>query len=99
MKKRGYEFILLEEALRDKAYQLPESYTGRNGTSWIQRWAMTQKHQPTIMQFKEEPNVPEFIQKAYESRSRCAAQCHESEGCYLCRGDKIRQCALEAVRK
>ena len=70
MKKRGYEFISLEEALRDKAYQLQDSYTGRNGTSWIQRWAMTNKHQPTIKQFKEEPNVPEFIQKAYDSRSR-----------------------------
>ncbi len=68
MKKRGYEFISLEEALRDKAYQLQDSYTGRNGTSWIQRWAMTQKHQPTIKQFKEEPNVPEFIQKSYDSR-------------------------------
>ena len=68
MKKRGYQFISLEEALRDKAYQLTDSYTGRNGTSWIQRWAWTQKHQPTIKQFKEEPNVPEFIQKAYDSR-------------------------------
>jgi hypothetical protein len=68
MKKRGYEFISLEEALRDKAYQLPDSYTGRNGTSWIQRWAMTNKHEPTIRQFKEEPNVPEFIQRAYDSR-------------------------------
>ncbi len=68
MKQRGYEFISLEEALRDKAYQLTDSYTGRSGTSWIQRWAMTQKHQPTINQFKEEPNVPEFIQKAYDAR-------------------------------
>jgi peptidoglycan-N-acetylglucosamine deacetylase len=70
MKKRGYDFISLEEALRDKAYQLPDSFTGRNGTSWIQRWAMTNKHQPTIKQFKEEPNVPEFIQKAYDSRGK-----------------------------
>ena len=70
MKKRGYEFISLEEALRDKAYQLQDSYTGRYGTSWIQRWAMTNKHEPTIKQFKEEPNVPEFIQKAYDSRSK-----------------------------
>ena len=68
MKKRGYQFISLEEALRDKAYQLQDSYTGRYGTSWIQRWALTQKHEPTIKQFKEEPNVPEFIQKAYDIR-------------------------------
>ena len=70
MQKRGYQFISLEEALRDKAYQFTDSYTGRNGTSWIQRWAWTQKHQPTIKQFQEEPNVPEFIQKAYENREK-----------------------------
>lgn len=68
MKKRGYKFISLEEALRDKAYQLMDGYTGRYGTSWIQRWALTQKHQPTIQQFKEEPNVPEFINEAYKNR-------------------------------
>ncbi len=68
MKKRGYKFISLEEALRDKAYQLTDGYTGRYGTSWIQRWAMTKKHQPTIQQFKQEPNVPEFINEAYKNR-------------------------------
>ena len=68
MRKRGYKFISLEEALRDKAYQLTDGYTGRYGTSWIQRWAITQKHQPTIQQFKAEPNVPEFINEAYKNR-------------------------------
>ena len=69
MKKRGYKFISLTEALRDKAYQLTDGYTGRSGTSWLQRWAMTQKHQPTIQQFKLEPDVPEFIKQAYKNRT------------------------------
>lgn len=47
MKKRGYQFISLTEALTDKAYQTYDGYTGRSETSWLQRWAMTQKHQPT----------------------------------------------------
>ncbi len=68
MKKRGYKFISLAEALQDKAYQLPDGYTGRSGTSWLQRWAMTQKHQPTIQQFKLEPDVPEFIKQGYKNR-------------------------------
>ncbi len=68
MKKRGYKFISITEALTDKAYQLTDDYTGRSGTSWLQRWAMTQKHQPTMQQFKLEPNVPNFIQQAYKNR-------------------------------
>jgi peptidoglycan-N-acetylglucosamine deacetylase len=68
MKKRGYKFISLTEALTDKAYQSHDGYAGRSGTSWLQRWAMTQKHQPTIQQFKLEPDVPEFIKEAYKNR-------------------------------
>jgi hypothetical protein len=31
---------------------------------------MTQKHQPTIQQFKLEPDVPEFIKEAYKNRQK-----------------------------
>jgi len=68
MKKRGYQFISLEEALRDKAYKLEDQFIARAGISWLQRWAYTQKHQPTIEQFKLEPDAPEFIKHAYGSR-------------------------------
>ena len=63
MKKRGYKFISLEEALQDKAYSLPDNYTGRSGISWLERWAMTQKHQAAIDSFKLEPEVPDFIKQ------------------------------------
>jgi peptidoglycan-N-acetylglucosamine deacetylase len=70
MKKRGYQFISLEEALRDNAYKLEDHFVARAGISWLQRWAFTQKHQPTIEQFKLEPDVPEFIKKAYNTRKQ-----------------------------
>lgn len=35
--RRGYRFVSLEEALKDKAYTLPDTYTGRAGFSWLQR--------------------------------------------------------------
>ncbi len=70
MKKRGYQFIPLEEALRDKAYKLEDQFIARAGISWLQRWAFTQKHQPTIEQFKLEPDVPEFIKQAYGARKQ-----------------------------
>jgi peptidoglycan-N-acetylglucosamine deacetylase len=68
MKKRGYQFISLEEALRDKAYQSEDRFAGRAGISWLQRWAMTQKHKLTIDEFKLEPGLPAFIKQAYDAR-------------------------------
>lgn len=68
MKKRGYQFISLEDAFQDKAYSLEDRFTGRAGISWLQRWALTKKHQPTIEQFELEPKVPEFVKQAYAAR-------------------------------
>jgi hypothetical protein len=70
MKKRGYQFISLEEALRDKAYRLEDRFIARAGISWLQRWAYTQKHQPTIEEFKLEPDAPDFIKQAYGARKQ-----------------------------
>ncbi|HVF43485.1 MAG TPA: M56 family metallopeptidase [Pyrinomonadaceae bacterium] len=41
LKRRGYRFVTLEEATRDEAYSLPDTYTGARGDSWIARWAVT----------------------------------------------------------
>jgi peptidoglycan/xylan/chitin deacetylase (PgdA/CDA1 family) len=38
---RGYRFITLEEALRDEAYSLPDTYVGRWGISWLHHWEVT----------------------------------------------------------
>lgn len=41
LRKRGYRFITLEDALSDPAYSLPDTYVGE-GTGWIDHWAITQ---------------------------------------------------------
>ena len=40
-RQRGYRFVSLDAALADPAYQSEDTYTGRVGTSWLQRWAVT----------------------------------------------------------
>src|ERR1700722_4332006 len=42
LRKRGYRFITLEDALGDSAYSLPDTYVGEEGTDWIEHWAITQ---------------------------------------------------------
>ena len=38
MRKRGYAFISLDEAMRDEAYQRPDTFAGPGG-SWLSRTA------------------------------------------------------------
>jgi len=54
LRKRGYRFITLEDALGDSAYSLPDTYVGSGGTDWISHWAITQGKIP--------PNGPVFPQ-------------------------------------
>jgi peptidoglycan/xylan/chitin deacetylase (PgdA/CDA1 family) len=42
LRKRGYRFIPLQEALSDPVYSLPDAYVGEEGTGWIDHWAITQ---------------------------------------------------------
>lgn len=62
MRRRGYSFITLAQALHDKAYGLPDNYTGAYGISWLHHWALTRglKRWP-------DPDPPDFITKQYES--------------------------------
>jgi Asp-tRNA(Asn)/Glu-tRNA(Gln) amidotransferase A subunit family amidase len=59
IKRRGYAFITLEEALKDEAYRLPEAQTSR-GFSWIHRWRLAKN-----LELKEEPKQPEFINELF----------------------------------
>lgn len=59
MKRRGYSFIALEEALKDKTYSLADAQMNR-GVSWIHRWRKT-KNLPAVA----EPDEPEFIKKMF----------------------------------
>jgi peptidoglycan/xylan/chitin deacetylase (PgdA/CDA1 family) len=61
LKRRGYRFVPLEEALQDDAYRLPNEYAGKGGFSWIHRWSMT-KGMPN----KGEPDEPTWLRQEYE---------------------------------
>jgi len=42
LRKRGYRFITLGDALSDSAYSLPDTYVGEEGSGWLEHWAITQ---------------------------------------------------------
>lgn len=63
LKRRGYSFTSLEEALKDKAYQQPDRYTGPVGISWLQRWSITKG-----IGFRKEPQLSPFMQQ-FDKRS------------------------------
>jgi peptidoglycan/xylan/chitin deacetylase (PgdA/CDA1 family) len=46
MRKRGYRFVTLEDALNDSAYALPDTYVGEEGTGWLDHWAIAQGKPP-----------------------------------------------------
>jgi peptidoglycan/xylan/chitin deacetylase (PgdA/CDA1 family) len=46
MRKRGYHFITLADALSDQAYGLPDTYVGEEGTGWLDHWAITMGKPP-----------------------------------------------------
>ena len=62
LRRRGYRFTDLADALTDPAYALPDRYTGPAGISWIQRWAMARGVDPSF--FQGEPTVPAWVNEA-----------------------------------
>jgi peptidoglycan/xylan/chitin deacetylase (PgdA/CDA1 family) len=61
LKRRGYRFITLGQALKDPAYQLPDNYADTNGISWIHRWSKTKG-----MPDKDEPDVPRWLKQEFD---------------------------------
>jgi peptidoglycan/xylan/chitin deacetylase (PgdA/CDA1 family) len=56
LRKRGYRFITLADALSDSAYSLPDTYVGEEGTGWIEHWAITQGKIP-----QGAPQFPQWV--------------------------------------
>lgn len=56
LRKRGYRFEPLEEALSDSAYSLPDDYVGEEGTGWLEHWAITRGQPP-----KDGPVFPQWV--------------------------------------
>jgi peptidoglycan/xylan/chitin deacetylase (PgdA/CDA1 family) len=64
---RGYRFITLEEAMRDKAYATPDAYVGKTGPSWLFRWSRTIA---PASNFRGDPEVPSWVMALYETAQR-----------------------------
>ena len=62
MRRRGYTFISLEDALKDKAYGLPDAQAMK-GLSWIHRWRLAKG-----LRLEMEPSEPEFITRLFSAR-------------------------------
>jgi len=56
LRKRGYRFITLEDALSDQAYGLPDTYVGEEGTGWLDHWAITMGKPP-----QGAPEFPKWV--------------------------------------
>jgi peptidoglycan/xylan/chitin deacetylase (PgdA/CDA1 family) len=65
IRRRGYRFIPLEQALRHPAYRLADGYTGPWGISWIRRWAAAKG-----IKLTGEPNEPKEILDAFRAGRR-----------------------------
>ena len=60
MRKRGYTFISLEEAMKDEAYQRPDTFAGSGG-SWLSRSATVMGKKLTPETVALRPVVPKWI--------------------------------------
>lgn len=69
MKGRGYEFVSIDEALKDPAYRLADTYAGPMGLSWIHRWASSKG-----MKTREEPREPEFVARLFRDYPASSAK-------------------------
>jgi peptidoglycan/xylan/chitin deacetylase (PgdA/CDA1 family) len=63
LKRRGYAFTTLEEALKDPAYASEDGYVGRNGISWLLRWGRTRGLPP-----EAGPPEAEWVSKLFQAR-------------------------------
>jgi hypothetical protein len=58
LRGRGYRLVPLDQALRDPAFDSPDSYAGPAGISWLHRWALTRGREFVL---PAEPTAPEFV--------------------------------------
>ena len=56
LRKRGYTFVTLQDALGDAAYGMSDEYVGEEGTNWIDHWAITRGHPP-----QNTPVFPQWV--------------------------------------
>ena len=69
LRKRGYQFVTLQDALSDAAYSMPDDYIGEEGTNWIDHWAITRGQPP-----RNTPQFPQWVIDRSKALPRPAAQ-------------------------
>jgi peptidoglycan-N-acetylglucosamine deacetylase len=67
LRKRGYQFVTLEDALGDSAYSVPDEYVGE-GTGWLDHWAIT-RGRPS----RGQPVFPQWVIDKSSELHRAAA--------------------------
>lgn len=58
-RNNGYEFVSMDEALKDEAYKSKIAYYSNYGISWLDKWMLTRFKKGGF--FKDEPTTPEYI--------------------------------------
>jgi peptidoglycan/xylan/chitin deacetylase (PgdA/CDA1 family) len=66
MRRRGYAFIAIDDALTHPAYDRADTYVGPAGMTWLHRWAITARMPGST--FAGEPVVPDWISAVAEAR-------------------------------
>lgn len=61
IREKNYEFVSLEEALKDEAYKSEDTFIKNAGISWLDRWALAKGKKRDF--FQGEPVCPEHIMK------------------------------------
>lgn len=56
VKRRGYRFVKVDEALKDPVYLKSLHFTGQDGESWLERWSREAGLRPS-----RPPPIPRFI--------------------------------------
>ena len=65
IKNRGYQFVSMDEALKDEAYQTKEApVDNKSGISWFERWQTAQGKK-----LRDEPRVSQSVEDAWNSRN------------------------------
>ena len=57
----GYEYVSLTEALQDPVYDLPDTFVGAGGITWLHRWAISRNVDPKML--LGEPETPDYVLK------------------------------------
>ena len=57
LKKRGYSFITLDEAMKDPVYAQQDYYEQRYGVSWVYRWIKDEQQRMQLMRAAPDSNA------------------------------------------